>query len=146
VVLRCLAFRTEFCRTQRQSFLKTHKTGTNGIPISGRSSIRNSVGIQAIRLRFVVVFHSSWKQHSGYYLKLEHNCFRSRPVRCVTENDLDFLFTGLLETMSLLALSAGDLNMSVGNRRSVSVGHLFLYSCHKTYRIGLHWRKCHSRA
>ena len=50
---------------------KTRKTGTNGILLSGRFPIRNPVGTQAIRLRFVVVFHSSWRQNSGYYLKLE---------------------------------------------------------------------------
>jgi len=125
--------------------LKTHKTGTNGIPISGRSPIRNLVGIQAIRLRFVVVFHSSWRQHSEYYLKLEHNCFHSRPVRCIAEIRFRFFLTELLETMRLLALSAGDLKMSVANRRSVSVWYLFLSSCHKTYRIGFHWSKYHSR-
>jgi hypothetical protein len=126
---------------------KTHNTGTSGIPISGRFPIRNPVGTQAIRLRFFVVFHSSWRQLSGYYIELEHICFLLHPVQCVAENDSVFFSfcTGLSETVGLLAVIAGDLKMSGGNRRRVSVGHLFLSSCHKTCRIGLHWRKCHNR-
>lgn len=44
--------------TEAQLF-KTHKTGTNGIPITGRFPIRNPVGTQTIRLRFFMVFQSS---------------------------------------------------------------------------------------
>ena len=60
---------------------KAHKTGTNGIPISGRFPIRNPVGTQAIRLGFFMVFRSSWRQHSGYYLKFDVHVSKHRKYK-----------------------------------------------------------------